>query len=506
MLRADHHAAHQQMGAGDIRYASEVADLDASAWSRVDGGAGGGTVTVSPVSGFAARLTTNNGITAYVVARRAIAPVVLAATDVITFEVNVPDASTTRAITARLLVNTSGKQFSITGFEMWHPGRNTFSFVIGDMTAAGGALTTDQFEYVQVDLTGPAYTYQLQIDVGRVWIGGSTRLPHVCITWDSNYEKVHSWAFKHMKKLGIPGNIYIRGEHVGAVGGYMSLAQVQEVVANGWELGLYSYWMNWGANNYDVQSVALSQSVGAGANFTINGTVATGGVAIFDVPRYVTAMLSSGNDNTNSYLITGTDAGGGAYSEHIRGCSGNVAKVYTKGKFKTVSSVVSRQSTAGNVSIGSAYTADEFIRSSNAGQQWLQQNGFPPALDWAFPLGEYNNDSETWLLQQGFKTARTVTIGATIFHDAAPGADPNYLFVPCAVTIGDSSSAASLKSQIDLSVARGLDFFIIGHLNDSAPPSESELKASLAYLASLHRAGTIRICTFSQFRAARGIV
>lgn len=39
----------------------------------------------------------------------------------------------------------------------------------------------------------------------------------------------------------------------------------------------------------DADGVAASQSVGAGASFTVNGALASGGVATFDVPRNVVA-------------------------------------------------------------------------------------------------------------------------------------------------------------------------------------------------------------------------
>lgn len=157
------------------------------------------------------------------------------------------------------------------------------------------------------------------------------------------------------------------------------------------------------------------------------------------------------------------------------------------------------------MSFGTARGSEDFTASAEAGQDWLETNGFPVARDWAHPLDEHNNDTPVWLAQQGFLTARTTTTGSTLMREGAPGVETNRLFMPAAVTIGDQSSAASLKTQIDNAVLRGCDFFILGHLNDGQSPSESELKTSLAYLASLHREGSISITTFSEFRKARGL-
>lgn len=482
-----------------------LVDLDTSKWSKVDGGGVDASVSVSPVKGFSVRLKNNDAITGYVAARRAITPITLATEDSITLELNIPDASSTRNITFRLLVDTAGRKFDVSGFETWHAGRNTVSFRVGDMTPTGGALITDTFNYIQVDMVGPtSYAKSLEIDVGRVWIGGAARTPLCCITFDAAYAKVYSLAYKYMRDLGLVGNLYAMSSTVGSAG-HMTLAEYREVVAAGWGLGLYGHVPNLGANSHDVTGVATAQSLLAGASFAIDGTYAFGGIATFDVPRYVTVVLSSGNDNANSYLITGTDKDGRVYSEHVRGCSAAPTKVVTKGKFSTVSSVVARANTAGPVSIGTAMVGSDLIATIKIGQAWLKDNGFSKAVDWAYPYGETNNDSEETLRNLGILTARTVVIGGPPFLEPCPGTARNLYFAPCAVTLGDNATAAALKTKIDNQVARGYDFFILGHLSDAGPTNESELKTSLAYLSLLHRSGMLRVVSFDDFRRIRGI-
>jgi len=61
----------------------------------------------------------------------------------------------------------------------------------------------------------------------------------------------------------------------------------------------------------DADGVSESQSVGIGANFLINGALASDGVVTFDTPRAVTAAWTE----TSVLLITGTDVNGTAMTE-----------------------------------------------------------------------------------------------------------------------------------------------------------------------------------------------
>lgn len=98
-----------------------------------------------------------------------------------------------------------------------------------------------------------------------------------------------------------------------------------------------------------ADGVALSQSkVGAGA-LTINGSLATGGIATFDVPRRV-LVTTAGNDSGITYTVTGTDRYGRVQSEVIPGP--NISTAYTVKDFATVTAVTVSGSTAAAVTIG----------------------------------------------------------------------------------------------------------------------------------------------------------
>lgn len=103
----------------------------------------------------------------------------------------------------------------------------------------------------------------------------------------------------------------------------------------------------------DADGVAQSQTPASGGvqNLTINGALASGGVATMDVPRHV-SIASAGNDAARTFTVTGTDRYGQTMSETITGPNATTVKG-TK-NFKTVTAVTVDDNTAGAITVGSA--------------------------------------------------------------------------------------------------------------------------------------------------------
>lgn len=106
----------------------------------------------------------------------------------------------------------------------------------------------------------------------------------------------------------------------------------------------------------DADGVAASQSVSANANFTLNGALVSGGVAVFDTPRNVVAAWTTAAILT----ITGTDVDGKTVVEKTASGTSHTGKK----AFKTVTSVSSDTSiTSATVGTGNVlglpvYVAD----------------------------------------------------------------------------------------------------------------------------------------------------
>jgi len=101
----------------------------------------------------------------------------------------------------------------------------------------------------------------------------------------------------------------------------------------------------------DADGICQSQTKSSGGtqSFTINGALASGGVATNAAAQIVT-ITSAGNDSGVTFTITGTDADGKAQSETVTGPNTTTANsVYY---YKTVTAVSVSGDTAAGVTIG----------------------------------------------------------------------------------------------------------------------------------------------------------
>ena len=124
-----------------------------------------------------------------------------------------------------------------------------------------------------------------------------------------------------------------------------------------YELGLFaempSYTIKDGAI-FDTDSVCLRQQPSSGGtqSLTINGVLATGGVATMDVPRPV-MIASTADDSGRVFTITGTNIYDDILSERIVGPKD--ISVHGARQYKTVTAVSIDDDSAGIVSVGTDY-------------------------------------------------------------------------------------------------------------------------------------------------------
>lgn len=117
----------------------------------------------------------------------------------------------------------------------------------------------------------------------------------------------------------------------------------------------------------DDNGISTSQTAAGAGNLSINGALASGGVATLDKPRQV-IVTSSGDDTGVLFTIYGTTYGDQEVSQTIRGV--NSAAAATTVDFKTVTRVYVNGATDGNVIVGT---------NTAAGSRWVRLD------NWAFP-------------------------------------------------------------------------------------------------------------------------
>ena len=116
-----------------------------------------------------------------------------------------------------------------------------------------------------------------------------------------------------------------------------------------------------------ANSVCVAQAVAGAGNLTVNGSLATGGVATFDAPRRV-LVASSGNNAAVVFTVTGLSRDGVVQSETITGLTAGT-DAYTELDYASVSSVYSSAACLGNITVGtngvgsSEWIMDNFLAS-----------------------------------------------------------------------------------------------------------------------------------------------
>ena len=110
----------------------------------------------------------------------------------------------------------------------------------------------------------------------------------------------------------------------------------------------------------DADGVCQSQTPAAGGvqNLTINGALASGGVATFSAARLIT-ITSAGADSGRTFTVTGTDVNGAAQTDTITGPA--TTTVTGTKYFRTVTQVSVDANTAGAITVGMANNAVEVI-------------------------------------------------------------------------------------------------------------------------------------------------
>jgi hypothetical protein len=115
----------------------------------------------------------------------------------------------------------------------------------------------------------------------------------------------------------------------------------------------------------DADGVCQSQTPAAGGvqNLTINGALASGGVATFVAARFIT-ITSAGADGGRTFTVTGTDVNGNAQTESITGPA--TTTVTGTKYFRTVTQVSVDANTAGAITVGMANNSLDVVYAGRA--------------------------------------------------------------------------------------------------------------------------------------------
>ena len=155
-------------------------------------------------------------------------------------------------------------------YTSWQTGNNVIELDKSDFSTGGGSPSWDTIKMVRFQFlphSGETSTFTISS-----FTANKQALSNFVLTHDDSGSYIYSNAFKQfLQPLGISGTIFVCSNHTyeyNPLGGYMTLAQHQEMKAAGWSFGLHSvyhngvdlgYTYNDPANPYSLLNMSYSQ-------------------------------------------------------------------------------------------------------------------------------------------------------------------------------------------------------------------------------------------------------
>lgn len=149
-------------------------------------------------------------------------------------------------------------------------------------------------------------------------------------------------------------------------------------------------------------NIAASQSGTANTSLTLNGTAATGGVAILDTQRRV-QINSAGNDSSITFAITGTREGNIVIGETLVGA--NTSNAISQLDYLTVTKVVPSAATAAAITMGTTGVGSTSWKLANYDITAFQLN-----------IGVEVTGAVTYTVEYTFDDFVTVTPGGSSYQ------------------------------------------------------------------------------------------
>lgn len=198
----------------------------------------------------------------------------------------------------------------------------------------------------------------------------------------------------------------------------------------------------------DADAIATSQSAAGAENLTLDGTLATDGVASLDISRRV-GIASAGDDTGITFTVTGTNRHGATISETVDGANAGTAE--TELDFATVTRVATSGATASTVEVG---TTDQ------ASSAWAPLDHYQTPFHVSVAL--QNVEGGTYDVEHTFDPMmrRSPSDPPAVFaHDSLTGQtgaeDGNYSFPIAAVRFTRTAGTAAAEMSVQQAGVRG---------------------------------------------------
>lgn len=192
-----------------------------------------------------------------------------------------------------------------------------------------------------------------------------------------------------------------------------------------------------------ANAICLSQT--PTGSLTLNGALASGGVATLDVARRV-AITSTANESAKTFTVIGTDWAGSPITEILTG--GNVTVVNTNLDFKTVTSITISAAAAGALTVGT---------NTIASSPWVRLDDYalPQVAVQCTPTGTVSYTLQQTLQDPNSPTNPVAPYLVTWLNTADNGAvnatsalQTSYQYAPAFVKVTLNSGTGSVSTTI----------------------------------------------------------
>jgi peptidoglycan/xylan/chitin deacetylase (PgdA/CDA1 family) len=301
-----------------------------------------------------------------------------------------------------------------------------------------------------------------------------TARPKVLLTFDDGAASMYSRTLGIMQAAGLRGTMYVVPTFIGDYAGYLTLTQLREMYAAGWDAASHTM------NHTHLAAVGSYTRSGDLATFTLPSnnphgktvgstvTIAGADEAAFNGTFTITGVPNPHTLNFNLALPSGSTTGYG--HPYIVGHQSQAVR---------------------EAAIGDA-------------RDWLLANGFPRAAKHiAYPYGEWDPAVLTVAAAEGVITGRhTSNVNGSYVLGTVNGIGNVALTLP-SYSI-DQRTAVTVLARVDEAISKNGTIILIGHdVTDGTPgasqTAQAEFQAMVDGIKARRDAGQIDVVTISEW-------
>jgi hypothetical protein len=389
------------------------------------------------------------------------------------FWVNIPDTYRIESIALYVAADESFTRYFATSIDVRGqiaPGPQMMAISIKELQAYGGMTVQDVATTVQLRITskmgnGSASFDHLYYD--------RRATPKIIVSFDDNWLTQFTAAFPYMMRKGVPGTIYAIQETIGQ-DRYMSLPQLKEVYAAGWDVGNHTT-DHMGFNSdatrvpllWGRKLLTIAKSQVPNTRLALNGGLSENGRAILKPPRIAVFWLERDVEDAEKVstlaTVVGADRVGQPVIEMLPlAISGGTT---TNSEFSEVREITFASPPKAQITVGIAQAGDTTVSSIMGCTNYLISNGMPrAAYHVAYPQGERNFVTDRAMAELRMKTARIISGRSTPVADGL--VNP---YTVQALSPNMNTPLKELMHMVDMAIEHGATTFVVFHRLERTP-------------------------------------